>query len=567
MRSAYSCATSNTSCAADADVPLPIGCGQTISQPSTVQLMLEWLGPRAGEKILDVGSGWTTALLAHAVGSKGRVYAVEIVPELVEMERDNCARAGMRNASFFQAGDRIGLPEHATYDRILVSASAERVPNDLRRQLKVAGRLAAPASITCIIKSMAGQKALVAGAEAPARRETASRQRETTQAEREAHFQLVLKNTTDIITVFDREGRITYQSPAIGRILGRDAADRIGANIFDSTLVHPHDRASKRRFVKKLIEATPGQELKDEFRLRHADGSYRDIEAVGVNFLDDPELHGIILSSRDVTERKAAERALKAQHKLEVRAARLAEQREQLIAVNKAKDEFISIASHQLRTPASGVKQYVGMVLQGYAGPVTLRQRGLLAKAYASNERQLNIINALLNVARLDAGKVAFEPGACNLSNLLTDILDEHRLQFAQQRQKLILDKPAKPIVARTDERLLRMAIENLIDNAGKYSPAGKPILVSLRRSGRQAEIVIRDQGVGIAKKHQANLFQKFSRVENPLSVSAGGSGLGLYWAKKIIDLHGGRIELASKLRQGSTFTIKLPLAPTTKAK
>lgn len=409
---------------------------------------------------------------------------------------------------------------------------------------------------------MVGQKTLVAGKEAPGRRVAASRKHETTQAEREAHFQLVLKNTTDIITVFDRDGRITYQSPAIGRILGINPQARIGANIFDSALVHPEDRESKQRFVQKLIEAKQGQELKGDFRLRHTDGSYRDIEAVGINFLDDPELHGVILSSRDVTERKAAERALKERHELEVKAARLAEQREQLIAINKAKDEFISIASHQLRTPASGVKQYVGMVLQGYAGPVSPRQRSLLDKAYSSNERQLKIINALLNVARLDAGKVAFEPGACDLSKLLTDILEEQRLQFVERRQRVILDKPARPVVARADERLLRMAIENLIDNAGKYSPVSKPVMVSLRRTAQQIEIAIRDQGVGIAKKHQAKLFQKFSRLENPLSVSAGGSGLGLYWAKKIIDLHGGSIELASKLRQGSTFTIKLPFAP-----
>jgi len=132
--------------AADVDEPLPIGYGQTISQPSTVRSMLEWLSPQPGDKILDVGSGsgWTTALLARAVGDKGFVYAVEIIPELVEIGRSNCERVGIENAMFFQAGEVVGLPEYAPYDRILVSASAMRIPNDLRQQLKVGGRLVVP---------------------------------------------------------------------------------------------------------------------------------------------------------------------------------------------------------------------------------------------------------------------------------------------------------------------------------------------------------------------------------------------------------------------------------------
>ncbi len=125
----------------DIDAPLPIGFGQTISQPYTVRLMLQWLDPQPGEKILDVcsGSGWTTALLSHLVGSKGRVYAVERIPELVEFGQENCERAGVKNARFFTAGDEFGLPDEAPFDRILVSASADKLPQELIDQLKVGG--------------------------------------------------------------------------------------------------------------------------------------------------------------------------------------------------------------------------------------------------------------------------------------------------------------------------------------------------------------------------------------------------------------------------------------------
>lgn len=131
---------------ADIDAPLPIGFGQTISQPTTVYMMLEWLEVEPGNKILDVGtgSGWTTALLAYLTGAKGMVYAVERIPELVEFGRDNCANAGVKNVQFYLAGKTFGLPKFAPYDRILVSASANALPQELIDQLKPDGKLVIP---------------------------------------------------------------------------------------------------------------------------------------------------------------------------------------------------------------------------------------------------------------------------------------------------------------------------------------------------------------------------------------------------------------------------------------
>ena len=128
------------------DQAMPIGYGQTISQPYTVNLMLQWLDPRPGDKVLDVGSGsgWTTALLAHLVGLKGKIFAVERIPELVEFGRDNCERFGVKNAEFYTAGDEFGWPEEAPFDRILVSASADELPQTLIDQLKVGGKLVIP---------------------------------------------------------------------------------------------------------------------------------------------------------------------------------------------------------------------------------------------------------------------------------------------------------------------------------------------------------------------------------------------------------------------------------------
>lgn len=131
---------------ADKDIPLPIGYGQTNSQPYTVELMLTWLDPQPGEKILDVGSGsgWTSALLSYLVGSTGIIYSVEKVPELVEFGGQNCRRLRISNVHFYEATNDYGLPEYAPYDRILVSASAVSLPQELVDQLKVDGRLVIP---------------------------------------------------------------------------------------------------------------------------------------------------------------------------------------------------------------------------------------------------------------------------------------------------------------------------------------------------------------------------------------------------------------------------------------
>lgn len=131
---------------ASIDAPLPIGFGQTISQPTTVRLMMEWLEAQPKDKVLDIGSGsgWTTALLSYIVGPKGRVFAVERIPELVRLGRNNCNNAGIQNVKFFQAGDQYGLPEYSPYDCILVSATAQKLPEELLDQLKVGGKLVIP---------------------------------------------------------------------------------------------------------------------------------------------------------------------------------------------------------------------------------------------------------------------------------------------------------------------------------------------------------------------------------------------------------------------------------------
>lgn len=234
---------------------------------------------------------------------------------------------------------------------------------------------------------------------------------------------------------------------------------------------------------------------------------------------------------------------------------------DQLIALNVAKDEFVSIASHQLRMPATGVKQYIGLLLQGYAGELSDAQLTILRAAYDSNERQLDIIASLLSTSRLDAGKVQPHKKVCDLVSLTQQVVAELQEKFDDRKQHVTLTYKTVPINAFVDERLILMVIENLLDNASKYSPDGKDIEILLAVKGPEAVLNVRDHGYGIPKADQMKLFKKFSRIENPLTENISGTGLGLYWAKKVVDLHDGDIKLKSSTKNGTTFSVTLPLA------
>jgi signal transduction histidine kinase len=270
-------------------------------------------------------------------------------------------------------------------------------------------------------------------------------------------------------------------------------------------------------------------------------------------------------SAKSLQDDKEIKRQLKDTVKLlratEKRLQKLLEQQAEMTEVNAAKDEFISLASHQLRTPATGVKQFIGMLLENYFGELSEDQRTMLEYAYESNERQLEVINDLLRVAQVDAGKVMLTKQKSDLADMLEDIMQEQRTQFTRRKQKVVLDRPTEPVYAKIDPSRIRMVVENLIDNASKYTPEGKGIKVIITQDSRRklVNISVKDEGVGIAKEDIPKLFQKFSRVDNPLSIQVGGTGIGLYWAKKIMDLHGGSITLKSKQGKGTTFTVKIP--------
>jgi signal transduction histidine kinase len=229
--------------------------------------------------------------------------------------------------------------------------------------------------------------------------------------------------------------------------------------------------------------------------------------------------------------------------------------------LQRAKDDLLSIASHQLRTPATGVKQYVGMLREGYAGKVPRKQKQLLDEAYNSNERQLAIIDEILHVARIDTGRLVLNKERLAIRKVVDQILREQTGPIKERSQRILTKFPKKILYAFGDSQYIHMAIDNILSNAIKYTPEKGVITIQIKRQGDFVCVSVTDTGVGIDKKDLDKLFQKFSRIPNELSRQTAGSGVGLYIAKQIIDLHGGSIEVTSTNGKGTTFAILLPLA------
>ena len=227
--------------------------------------------------------------------------------------------------------------------------------------------------------------------------------------------------------------------------------------------------------------------------------------------------------------------------------------------LQQAKDELLSLASHQLRTPATGVKQYVGMVLDGFGGRLLKGQTKLLEQAYKSNERQLQIINEFLYVAKLGSGSLTTTSRGFDIVPVLRDVVEEMTRDLEEKGHTLKVITP-KLAQVHADEHSVRMILENLLSNAIKYTPDHGKIEIRVRKVDGEVRISFKDNGIGIAKKDMPLLFKQFSRIPNELSVDVSGSGIGLFLSQQLAERNEGVITVQSKENEGSTFTLSLPV-------
>lgn len=377
-------------------------------------------------------------------------------------------------------------------------------------------------------------------------------------------MQTITGNTTLGLLMMDDRQRCTYMNPIAEAMTGFTFSEMQEMNRPLHDIIH-HTHPDGRPYPMSecpIDSALPKKaRIPGQDTFVHKDGRFYPVAFTASPILRDGTPVGTVIEVRDMTEEIKKEAKIRERDELEEIALALRAQQTELIALNRAKDEFISLASHQLRTPATGVKQYLHMLLDGYAGELSPTQSQYVGRANESNERQLTIVNDLLKVAQLDAGKMSLRKTKLDLVDLARRVLDEQAANFAARQQKVTLTFHGKKLVASVDEGRMRMVFDNLIDNASKYTPVGKRISIDIAQA-RNGHLRLRfkDEGVGISADDQKRIFDKFIRVDNPLSNAVGGSGLGLYIIKKIIDLHNGSVEVASTPGKGSVFTLIIPV-------
>jgi signal transduction histidine kinase len=239
--------------------------------------------------------------------------------------------------------------------------------------------------------------------------------------------------------------------------------------------------------------------------------------------------------------------------------AELEEQNRRVWEVNRLKTEFVSLVSHELRTPLSSIVGYVELLSEGRVGAIAPEQREYLAIVKHNIDRLIELIDDLLDISRIEAGKVTLRRTTLDLLPLIQAVASLLRPQLEAKGQRLSLDlPPTLPPVLGDPERLTQI-LTNLISNAYKYTPAEGSISITARQEDGRVRIDVRDTGIGLSLDDQARLFIPFFRAQHRATQAVGGTGLGLAITRLLVELHGGEITVTSALGQGSIFSFTLP--------
>jgi len=353
--------------------------------------------------------------------------------------------------------------------------------------------------------------------------EDVDQERKRAEEEREKTL-AIITNFADGLLVFDKEGNLSLINPQAENFFGVKANEVIGKSSKDLASISP---------FQSLINLL-GVEIKSVFRKELALRENLILEVTSLPLLREEERIGTLVILHDVTREKMIERI---------------------------KTEFVSVAAHQLRTPLSAIKWTLRMLLDGDVGELTPEQKDFLEKSYKSNERMINLINDLLNVTRIEEGRYLYNPVLTEFEPILESLLSFYTEEIKRKGLKLEVEKPKEklpPVVV--DAEKIKLALQNLIENAIKYTLPGGKISISLKRLEDSIEFSIKDTGVGIPKDQQNRVFTKFFRGANAMKLETEGSGLGLFITKNIIEAHGGKIWFESEEGKGTTFYFTLPI-------
>jgi two-component system sensor histidine kinase/response regulator len=352
----------------------------------------------------------------------------------------------------------------------------------------------------------------------------------------EVRLQQLVRSSSDVIAILDAGGHLVYANPAADRYLPP------ASEVDLLTLIHPDDHP---RISDQLAGAgawTDGEQ-RDQFRLQALDGTWRDVESIWRNLLDDPAVNGIVVNLRDVSERKRLEQ----------------EALDQAREKSRMKSAFLANMSHEIRTPMNGVLGMAGLLLDT---DLDATQHDYALMLADSAESMVDIINDILDFSKIEAGKLDIEQREFDLRPLLEGVLGTLALRAYERGLELVGDfAPDLPAVVRGDRLRVRQVLSNLVVNALKFTTTGD-VIVRVRVEGRNLHFEVEDTGIGIHPADCARLFEPFEQADASTTRIYGGSGLGLAICTQLVDLMGGEIGVTSQLGRGSVFWFTVPCEP-----
>jgi len=373
----------------------------------------------------------------------------------------------------------------------------------------------------------------------------------------------LFENANDLIQSVDENGRFLYVNKKWRDILGY-TNDEAGRLAFPNIIYPSHLQACFAAFA----EMQKGKSF-DNFSTQFVakDGRVIDVEGnISVRMKD-----GKFISTwgifRDVTARNQREQELDHIAKMLVRRDFELLQTNDILRIrdeqiskehelNRAKSEFVSLASHQLKTPLTIIKWYIDMLNAGYADDVLEKQKEYLGKIYTNTERMVELVDAFLNVSRLELGVFAIKKEPINLKDKIEAILKNLDPKIKEKNLKVSKTYAKDDIVISADLKIIQIIFENLISNAIKYTPAGGKIHITMQKKSDEILIGITDTGIGIPVGQQSKIFTKFFRADNVSTQKIDGTGLGLYLVKTLIEKTGGKIWFESTENKGSAFYV-----------
>lgn len=354
--------------------------------------------------------------------------------------------------------------------------------------------------------------------------------RKKKQEEAMSKLAAIVQGSNDAIVGEDLQGKVTSWNKGAKNLYGYDEAEMLGKSV---TILLPKEKKDDKKFI--LDEIKKGKDVQNMQTVRQRkDGSLVEVAITASPLRNaEGEIVGASLIVRDITKEKQ---------------------------IDRAKTEFVSLASHQLRTPLTAIKWNAELLLNGDAGEVAAEQREYMEEIFSSNERMIDLVNGILNVSRLELGTFAVEPEPTNIVDVCESVLAELRPSI-MLKKLVVKEKYSKNIpVISADPRLLRIVIQNLLSNATKYTPDGGMISLEIVKKEKDMHVSISDTGFGIPEKQQKMIFTKLFRADNARENVSEGTGLGLYVVKAVVEQFGGKIWFESKENKGTTFYVTIPL-------